>query len=106
MPTSGQDICQACLPQSAHALHHPGDTYLWESTVQRNQAEKEVREGNRALSLRVNELQDDFNARQNEELSKLPSERVWHSYTKSPARRLALGTVRSVLLPSASRRPS
>jgi outer membrane protein len=41
------------------------------SVDQRNQAEKEVREGNRALSLRVNELQDDFNARQNEELSKL-----------------------------------
>jgi outer membrane protein len=41
------------------------------SVEQRSQAEKEVREGNRALSLRVNELQDDFNARQNEELSKL-----------------------------------
>jgi outer membrane protein len=41
------------------------------SVEQRNQAEKELREGNRALSLRVNELQDDFNARQNEELSKL-----------------------------------
>jgi outer membrane protein len=41
------------------------------SVDQRNQSEKELREGNRALSLRVNELQDDFNARQNEELSKL-----------------------------------
>jgi outer membrane protein len=41
------------------------------SGEQRTQAEKEVREGNRQLSLRVNELQDDFNARQNEELSKL-----------------------------------
>jgi outer membrane protein len=38
---------------------------------QRAQAEKELREGNRTLSLRVNEYQDDFNARQNEELSKL-----------------------------------
>ena len=35
-------------------------------------------------------------------MSRLPSERVWHSYTKSPARRLALGTFRNVLLPSAS----
>jgi outer membrane protein len=38
---------------------------------QRTLAEKELREGNRQLSLRVNEYQDDFNARQNEELSKL-----------------------------------
>ncbi|HWW20964.1 MAG TPA: OmpH family outer membrane protein, partial [Steroidobacteraceae bacterium] len=38
---------------------------------QRNQAEKELREGNRQLSLKVNDLQDEFNSRQNEELSKL-----------------------------------
>ena len=38
---------------------------------QRSQAEKQLREGRRDLSLKVNEYQDDFNARQNEELSKL-----------------------------------
>jgi outer membrane protein len=38
---------------------------------QRSQVEKQLREGRRDLSLKVNEYQDDFNARQNEELSKL-----------------------------------
>jgi outer membrane protein len=38
---------------------------------QRSQAEKQLREGRRDLSLKANEMQDDFNARQNEELSKL-----------------------------------
>jgi outer membrane protein len=41
------------------------------SSEQRAQAEREVRDGNRELSLKVNQYQDDFNARQNEELSKL-----------------------------------
>lgn len=41
------------------------------SPEQRGQAEKELREGNRQLSLKVNDMQDEFNARQNEELSKL-----------------------------------
>jgi outer membrane protein len=38
---------------------------------QRSLAEKQLREGRRDLSLKANEMQDDFNARQNEELSKL-----------------------------------
>ena len=38
---------------------------------QRAQAEKDLREGNRQLQMKVNEYQDDFNARQNEELSRL-----------------------------------
>ncbi len=38
---------------------------------QRAQSEKDLREGNRQLQMKVNEYQDDFNARQNEELSKL-----------------------------------
>src|SRR5579863_6482345 len=41
------------------------------SSEQRAQAERDVRDGNRELSLKVNQYQDDFNARQNEELSKL-----------------------------------
>jgi outer membrane protein len=38
---------------------------------QRTAAERDVRDGNRELQLKVQQYQDDFNARQNEELSKL-----------------------------------
>jgi len=41
------------------------------SAEQRAEAERQLRDGNRMLSERVNEYQDDFNARQNQELSKL-----------------------------------
>jgi outer membrane protein len=38
---------------------------------QRTAAERDLRDGNRELQLKVQQYQDDFNARQNEELSKL-----------------------------------
>ena len=41
------------------------------SADQRTVAEQTLRDGNRELSEKVNEYQDDFNARQNQELSKL-----------------------------------
>ncbi|HEY1726677.1 MAG TPA: OmpH family outer membrane protein [Steroidobacteraceae bacterium] len=41
------------------------------SAEQRSAIERDVRDGNRELSLKANQFQDDFNARQNEELSKL-----------------------------------
>jgi outer membrane protein len=41
------------------------------SADQRTAAEQTLRDGNRELSEKVNEYQDDFNARQNQELSKL-----------------------------------
>jgi outer membrane protein len=41
------------------------------SADQRTAAERELRDGNRELQLKVQQYQDDFNARQNEELSKL-----------------------------------
>lgn len=41
------------------------------SADQRSQAERDLRDGNRELQLKVQQYQDDFNARQNEELSKL-----------------------------------
>ncbi|HEX4024457.1 MAG TPA: OmpH family outer membrane protein [Steroidobacteraceae bacterium] len=41
------------------------------SADQRTAAEQVLRDGNRELSEKVNEYQDDFNARQNQELSKL-----------------------------------
>ena len=41
------------------------------SADQRAAAERDLRDGNRELQLKVQQYQDDFNARQNEELSKL-----------------------------------
>jgi outer membrane protein len=41
------------------------------SAEQRNAIERDLRDGNRELSLKATQFQDDFNARQNEELSKL-----------------------------------
>jgi outer membrane protein len=41
------------------------------SADQRRPAERDLRDGNRELQLKVQQYQDDFNARQNEELSKL-----------------------------------
>ncbi len=41
------------------------------SVDQRSAAEETVRDGQRELSEKVNEYQDDFNARQNQEMSKL-----------------------------------
>ena len=41
------------------------------SADQRTAAERDLRDGNRELQLKVQQYQDDFNARQNEELSKL-----------------------------------
>jgi outer membrane protein len=63
------------LQGQQQALKTKEDSYQRDSATmtgdQRAEMEKELREGNRQLSLRVNEYQDDFNARQNEELSKL-----------------------------------
>lgn len=59
---------QQALKSKEESLQRDSATMTSE---QRSTAEKELREGNRELSLRVNEYQDDFNARQNEELSKL-----------------------------------
>jgi outer membrane protein len=43
------------------------------SADQRAKAEKELRDGNREFSQKANDLQEDFNTRQNEELSRLQS---------------------------------
>jgi outer membrane protein len=59
---------QASLKSKEDSLQRDSATM---SGDQRAQTERDLREGNRQLSLRVNEYQDDFNARQNEELSKL-----------------------------------
>jgi outer membrane protein len=59
---------QAALKGKEEALQKNAATM---SVDQRNGTEKELRDGNRELQARVQEYQDDFNARQNQELSKL-----------------------------------
>lgn len=59
---------QASLKSKEDSLQRDSATM---SGDQRAQSDKDLREGNRQLQMRVNEYQDDFNARQNEELSKL-----------------------------------
>jgi outer membrane protein len=41
------------------------------SEAQRSQAEKDLRDGNRDLARKAQEMQDDFNARRNEEMTRL-----------------------------------
>ena len=57
---------QAALKSKEESLQKDGATMTLE---QRNKIEKDLRDGNRELQQKVQEYQDDFNARQNEELS-------------------------------------
>jgi outer membrane protein len=59
---------QASLKSKEDSMQRDSATM---SADQRANAEKDLREGNRQLQTKVNEYQEDFNARQNEELSKL-----------------------------------
>src|SRR5580698_11106118 len=59
---------QAALKAKEESLQKDGATMTIE---QRTKVEKDLRDGNRELQLKVQQYQDDFNARQNEELSKL-----------------------------------
>jgi outer membrane protein len=59
---------QASLKSKEESLQRDSATM---SADQRTAAERELRDGNRELQLKVQQYQDDFNARQNEELSKL-----------------------------------
>jgi outer membrane protein len=59
---------QAALKAKEESLQKDGATMTVE---QRTKVEKDLRDGNRELQQKVQEYQDDFNARQNEELSKL-----------------------------------
>ena len=59
---------QAALKAKEESLQKDGATMTLE---QRTKLEKDLRDGNRELQQKVQEYQDDFNARQNEELSKL-----------------------------------
>src|ERR1700722_19520883 len=59
---------QAALKAKEESLQKDGATM---SVDQRSKLERELRDGNRELSQRVTAYQDEFNARQNEELSRL-----------------------------------
>jgi outer membrane protein len=59
---------QAALKSKEDSLQKDGATM---TADQRTKLERELRDGNRELQQKVQEYQDDFNARQNEELSKL-----------------------------------
>jgi outer membrane protein len=59
---------QAALKAKEESLQKDGATMTLD---QRTKVEKDLRDGNRELQQKVQEYQDDFNARQNEELSKL-----------------------------------
>ncbi len=67
---------------------------------QRTRVEKELREGNRELSLKVNEYQDDFNARQNEELSKLQKALVEEVQVYAQAQKFDLVIAEGVIFAS------
>ena len=57
---------------------------------QRTKAERDLRDGNRELQQKVQEYQDDFNARQNEELSKLQKALVEEVQTFAQAEKFDL----------------
>lgn len=59
---------QAALKTKEEQLQKDGATM---AADQRSKMERDLRDGNRELQQKVQEYQDDFNARQNEELSKL-----------------------------------
>jgi outer membrane protein len=66
---------QKDLQSQQQALKSKEDSLQRDSATmtadQRSAAERDLRDGNRELQLKVQQYQDDFNARQNEELSKL-----------------------------------
>ncbi len=61
---------QAALKAKQEKYEKDGPTM---SAEQRQKAEKELRDGNRDYSQKLNDLQEEFNTRQNEELSRLQS---------------------------------
>ena len=61
---------QAALKAKQEKYEKDGPTM---SAEQRQKAEKELRDGNRDYSQKLNDVQEDFNTRQNEELSRLQS---------------------------------
>jgi outer membrane protein len=70
------------------------------SADQRTAAERDLRDGNRELQLKVQQYQDDFNARQNEELSKLQKTLVEEVQTFAQAQKFDLVLADGVIFAS------
>ena len=70
------------------------------SADQRTAAERDLRDGNRELQLKVQQYQDDFNARQNEELSKLQKTLVEDVQTFAQAQKFDLVLADGVIFAS------
>jgi outer membrane protein len=78
---------QVALKNREAQLQRDGATM---SADQRTSAEQALRDGNRELSEKVNEYQDDFNARQNQELSTLQKQLVEQVQRYAQAQRFDL----------------
>ncbi len=78
---------QVALKNKEDQLQRDGATM---SADQRTAAEQVLRDGNRELSEKVNEYQDDFNARQNQEMSKLQKQLVEQVQRYAQAQRFDL----------------
>jgi outer membrane protein len=78
---------QAALKAKEDSLQKDGATM---SVDQRSKLERDLRDGNRELSQKVTAYQDDFNARQNEELSRLQKALVQQVQTYAQAEKFDL----------------
>ena len=78
---------QAALKAKEDSLQKDGATM---TVDQRSKLERDLRDGNRELSQKVTAYQDDFNARQNEELSRLQKALVQQVQTFAQAEKFDL----------------
>jgi outer membrane protein len=85
---------QAALKAKEDLLQKDGATM---TVDQRSKLERELRDGNRELSQKVTAYQDDFNARQNEELSRLQKALVEEVQTFAQAEKFDLVLADGVL---------
>jgi len=88
---------QAALKSKEDALQKDGATM---TADQRSKLERELRDGNRELSQKVTAYQDDFNARQNEELSRLQKALVAQVQTFAQAEKFDLVLADGVIFAS------
>jgi len=90
---------QAALKAKEESLQKDGATMTLD---QRTKVEKDLRDGNRELQQKVQEYQDDFNARQNEELSKLQKALVEEVQTYASGEKFDLVLADGVIFASPS----
>jgi outer membrane protein len=88
---------QAALKAKEESLQKDGATMTVE---QRTKLERDLRDGNRELSQKVTSYQDDFNARQNEELSRLQKALVEEVQTFAQAEKFDLVLADGVIFAS------